>query len=587
MNVQPTRISYRIARRAGYQGARPSVSDQAEVEKLATDLPSRENVDGNSNGSYSQQSPPAAVSSPICNQQTKGKRHKWTREEYKEVMLCYYKAQAEPLKDNITKETYRIWRQRNPNARPNMDANKIASQRRYIEKNNKLTTIEIDQIKVYIEQESRYMNENTNENNETIVEEYDQQAEGEVLTVGINKNAAFVIDSSELAEEIFSKYADLEYIEVKDRPPLPKLPLTKQHKALINQSNSVLENYVPGKSLNEIDRLLYATGFVISDRVGKTPKQQRHQISHAKPKWQIRIEKQIEKMRGELSFLTEMSKKENNLKKSRKRDGIQREYNIKTKKDSEAIMEILKMKIQAKAQRLRRYAKRSKQYNQNRLFNNDRKKFYRSLGKKEIKVKNPPSKEEIEQFWRGTLGEEKHHNDKAHWITREEAKYAHVESQTWNLITKEDVHNAIKKSSNWKSPGVDVIPNFWLKQLSATHDALATAFNKAIDNPEDLPEWFTTARTFLIPKNGESDKPKNYRPIACLPTLYKVLTSILSERSYKHILSNNILPEEQKGCARNSYGCKDQLLLNKAILEDCKRKKKNLNVAWIDYRKGF
>ena len=130
MNVQPTRISCRIARRAGYQGARPSASDQAEVEKSATDLHSRENVDGNSNGSCSQQSPPAAVSSPICNQQTKGKRHKWVREEYKDVMLCYYKAQAEPLKDNITKETYRIWRQRNPNARPNMGANKKASQRR-------------------------------------------------------------------------------------------------------------------------------------------------------------------------------------------------------------------------------------------------------------------------------------------------------------------------------------------------------------------------------------------------------------------------------------------------------------------------
>ena len=165
-----------------------------------------------------------------------------------------------------------------------MDADKIASQRRYIEKNNKLTAIEIDQIKVYIEQESRYMNENTNENNETIVEEYDQQAEGEVLTVGINKNAAFEIDSSELVEDIISKYADLEYIEVKDRPPLPKLSLTKQLKALINQSNSVLEHYVPGKSLNEINRLLYATGFMISDKVGKTPNQQRRRISHEKPK---------------------------------------------------------------------------------------------------------------------------------------------------------------------------------------------------------------------------------------------------------------------------------------------------------------
>ena len=72
----------------------------------------------------------------------------------------------------------------------------------------------------------------------------------------------------------------------------------------------------------------------------------------------------------------------------------------------------------------------------------------RSLGKEEIKVENPPSKEEIEQFWRGILGEEKHHDDNAHWITREEEKYAHVENQAWDPITKEEVHAAIRKSAN-------------------------------------------------------------------------------------------------------------------------------------------
>ena len=91
----------------GYQGARPSVSDQAGVEKSATDPHSRENADGNSSGSCSQQSPSAAVTSPICNQENKAKRYKWTREEYREVMLCY-KAQAESMKDNITMETCRI-----------------------------------------------------------------------------------------------------------------------------------------------------------------------------------------------------------------------------------------------------------------------------------------------------------------------------------------------------------------------------------------------------------------------------------------------------------------------------------------------
>ena len=66
-----------------------------------------------------------------------------------------------------------------------------------------------------------------------------------------------------------------------------------------------------------------------------------------------------------------------------------------------------------------------------------------------------------------------------------------------------------------------------------------------------------------------------------------MLTSILTERSCTHITKYDILPEEQRGCVRNSYGCKDQLLINKMIIENCKKKKKNLSMTWIDYRKAY
>jgi hypothetical protein len=35
-----------------------------------------------------------------------------------------------------------------------------------------------------------------------------------------------------------------------------------------------------------------------------------------------------------------------------------------------------------------------------------------------------------------------------------------------------------------------------------------------------------------------------------------------------------------------SRGCKDQLLISKAIFEDKKKRKKNLSIAWIDYQKA-
>ena len=63
------------------------------------------------------------------------------------------------------------------------------------------------------------------------------------------------------------------------------------------------------------------------------------------------------------------------------------------------------------------------------------------------------------------------------------------------------------------------------------------------------------------------------------------MTDVISNVMSKHL--KGILPEEQKGCRRRSRGIKDQLLIDKAILEDCKRGHTNLAMAWIDYRKAY
>ena len=79
----------------------------------------------------------------------------------------------------------------------------------------------------------------------------------------------------------------------------------------------------------------------------------------------------------------------------------------------------------------------------------------------------------------------------------------------------------------------------------------------------------------------------NYRPISCLPLMWKLLTGVIAESIYEYLERNNILPEEQKGCRRKSRGTKDQLLIDKMILQDCKKGHKNLAMAWVDYRKAY
>ena len=79
----------------------------------------------------------------------------------------------------------------------------------------------------------------------------------------------------------------------------------------------------------------------------------------------------------------------------------------------------------------------------------------------------------------------------------------------------------------------------------------------------------------------------NYRPITCLPLLWKLFTSLISEEIYKHLETNHLLPEEQKGCRKRSRGTKDQLIIDKMIIRKCKRRKTGLAMGWVDYKKAF
>ena len=103
-----------------------------------------------------------------------------------------------------------------------------------------------------------------------------------------------------------------------------------------------------------------------------------------------------------------------------------------------------------------------------------------------------------------------------------------------------------------------------------------------------VPDWMTREKTVLIQKDpSKGTSAGNYRPITCLPLMWKLLTGIFSEKLYDHLLCNKLLPDEQKGCWKKSRGTKDQLLIDKEILREAKLKKKCLSMAWIDYRRAY
>ena len=62
---------------------------------------------------------------------------------------------------------------------------------------------------------------------------------------------------------------------------------------------------------------------------------------------------------------------------------------------------------------------------------------------------------------------------------------------------------------------------------------------------------------------------------------------MIAEDTYEYFEQEKFLPEEQKGFRRGSRGTKDQLLIDKTVLKDCKKRHINLSMTWIDYKKAY
>jgi hypothetical protein len=203
-----------------------------------------------------------------------------------------------------------------------------------------------------------------------------------------------------------------------------------------------------------------------------------------------------------------------------KRKRLLRRYKIETKENLDQVIEELKQKVSAKTQRFSRHKERQKQYYQNKMFRTDHKKFYNLPRHTNTNVKKAPSKEDTENFWRAIYGEKVWHDEEANWIKNQRQQNPCME---WIPISETEVTIALRTTLNWKAPGRDQIPNFWLKQLTATHKYSAPVFNKLTEE-DQTPEWLTAGVTLLIPKNQNIEKPKKYRSITCLPTIYKLIT---------------------------------------------------------------
>ena len=100
--------------------------------------------------------------------------------------------------------------------------------------------------------------------------------------------------------------------------------------------------------------------------------------------------------------------------------------------------------------------------------------------------------------------------------------------------------------------------------------------------------WLTRERTSLLQKDkSKGNVASNYRPITCLPLMWKLLTGAIADQIVTHLDQKKLLPEEQKGCRKGSRGTNDLLYIDRAVIQEVKSTNKNLAMAWVDYKKAY
>ena len=128
---------------------------------------------------------------------------------------------------------------------------------------------------------------------------------------------------------------------------------------------------------------------------------------------------------------------------------------------------------------------------------------------------------------------------------------------------------------------------FSLKNFSSLPERVRLQLKECLDSGFE-PGWLNRGRNSLLQKDkSEGNLTRNYRPIICLPLMWKLFTGVIADQIYVHLDQENLLPEEQKGFRKGSRGTNDLLYIDRAVITEVKSRNKNLVMAWIDYKKAY
>ena len=287
-------------------------------------------------------------------------------------------------------------------------------------------------------------------------------------------------DYDQLKDEYLELLKEVRFQPMKERKKLPKLKNDKKLKRVVKTLDKIIrETSTDSINLTTINQMQYTAALLIINKITPPKPTTNRKPRGGPPAWQLGLQKQIDQLRADLSIITEYTNGNTTNKIRRKLKTILKKHKVTADEQLIAWKEDLKQALQAKAQRLRRYTKRSGQYKQNKMFREDSKRFYRELGNKTIQIEKPPDIGEEKKFWQNILEWEVKYNENAQWIKDQEEELQQINHMELMDLTVEELRVNMTRAANWKSPGPDRLPDFWIKQFMILHKPMTEAYSES------------------------------------------------------------------------------------------------------------
>ena len=170
------------------------------------------------------------------------------------------------------------------------------------------------------------------------------------------------------------------------------------------------------------------------------------------------------------------------------------------------------------------------------------------------------------------------------------------EDVTGNFITNETINepftiDEIRKHITFlkkdKSPGIDFILNEFIKNCpDKLIHVIVLLFNLVLESGFIPTDWTIGIIKVLYKNKGDINDVNNYRGITLLSCLGKLFTSVINNRLYNYLTTENIIGSEQVGF-RPKHSTLDHIFALHILSNYYIQEKKQLFCAFVDYSKAF